>query len=565
MFRKQDVAIHFVGIGGIGMSGIAEVLLNLGYRVSGSDLRDGDVTRRLGGLGAAVTVGHRAENVASADVVVVSSAVRPDNPEVAAARARGIPVIPRAEMLGELMRVKDGVAVAGSHGKTTTTTMIATVLADAGLDPTAIIGGKARAFGSNARLGQGEVLVAEADESDGSFRHLFPIVAVITNIDREHLDHFGSLEALESAFLDFAEKVPFYGLVVIGADNPTAARLPPRLTKRHVTYGLTAGEWRGEILEAGATGTRFRVRVGDKLHGEAHIRMPGVHYAANALAALCVADFLGVPFARAGATLAAFEGVDRRFSLRGEAGGVLVVDDYGHHPTELAATIAAARLHGRRLVVAFQPHRYTRTRDLLPDFAPALAGADLLFLTDIYAAGEAPIAGHGHRGADEDVPARRPRATRRAPEAGRRAGAGGAAGRPGAVPGGGRHHGRPRRAAGDAGAARRRGMSATAVPPTEGITVERPPPRRRFFRRRSNRRITVEQTSVATLVSGPLRALRPAAEDRGKGAGRRGVRGRQRVRRDGWRSSTSSPRRGSRCATSPSVPARTSRTRSSRR
>ncbi|MFL5307090.1 MAG: UDP-N-acetylmuramate--L-alanine ligase [Polyangia bacterium] len=393
MFRKQDVAIHFVGIGGIGMSGIAEVLLNLGYRVSGSDLRAGDVTRRLGGLGAAVTVGHRAENVASADVVVVSSAVRPDNPEVAAARARGIPVIPRAEMLGELMRVKDGVAVAGSHGKTTTTTMIATVLADAGLDPTAIIGGKARAFGSNARLGQGEVLVAEADESDGSFRHLFPIVAVITNIDREHLDHFGSMEALESAFLDFAEKVPFYGLVVIGADNPTAARLPPRLTKRHVTYGLTAGEWRGEILEAGATGTRFRVRVGDKLHGEAHIRMPGVHYAANALAALCVADFLGVPFARAGATLAAFEGVDRRFSLRGEAGGVLVVDDYGHHPTELAATIAAARLHGRRLVVAFQPHRYTRTRDLLPDFAPALAGADLLFLTDIYAAGEAPIAG----------------------------------------------------------------------------------------------------------------------------------------------------------------------------
>ncbi|HVT06901.1 MAG TPA: cyanophycin synthetase, partial [Polyangia bacterium] len=204
---------------------------------------------------------------------------------------------------------------------------------------------------------------------------------------------FGSLEALESAFLDFAEKVPFYGLVVIGADNPTAARLPPRLTKRHVTYGLTAGEWRGEILEAGATGTRFRVRVGDKLHGEAHIRMPGVHYAANALAALCVADFLGVPFARAGATLAAFEGVDRRFSLRGEAAGVLVVDDYGHHPTELAATIAAARLHGRRLVVAFQPHRYTRTRDLLPDFAPALAGADLLFLTDVYAAGEPPLTG----------------------------------------------------------------------------------------------------------------------------------------------------------------------------
>jgi len=393
VFRKQNVAIHFVGIGGIGMSGIAEVLLNLGYRVSGSDLRAGDVTRRLVTLGANITIGHRAENLANTDVVVVSSAVKSDNPEVAAARARDIPVIPRAEMLGELMRVKDGVAVAGSHGKTTTTTMIATVLADAGLDPTAIIGGKARSFGSNARLGQGEVLVAEADESDGSFRHLFPTVAVITNIDREHLDHFGSIDALEAAFLDFAEKVPFYGLVVIGADNPTAARLPPRLTKRHVTYGLTAGDWRGEILETGATGTRFRVRVRDRLLGDARIRMPGVHYAANALAALCVADFLGVPFDRAGATLAAFEGVDRRFSLRGEAGGVLVVDDYGHHPTELAATIAAARLHGRRLLVAFQPHRYTRTRDLLGDFAPALEGADLLFLTDVYPAGEPPIPG----------------------------------------------------------------------------------------------------------------------------------------------------------------------------
>src|SRR5215831_17911978 len=393
MFKRRNVAIHFVGIGGIGMSGIAEVLLNLGYPVSGSDLREGEVTRRLAALGARITVGHRPENVAAADVVVVSSAVRADNPEVAAARARNIPVIPRAEMLGELMRVKDGVAVAGSHGKTTTTTMIAVILAEAGLDPTAVIGGKARAFGSNARLGGGEILVAEADESDGSFRHLFPTVAVITNIDREHLDHFGSEEALTEAFLDFAEKVPFYGLVVIGADNPTAARLPARLTKRHLTYGLGAGDWRGEILEAGPSGTRFRVRVRDRLHGEAHIRMPGIHYAENALDALCVADFLEVPFAEAGATLAAFQGVDRRFSLRGEAGGVLVVDDYGHHPTELAATIAAARLHGRRLLVAFQPHRFTRTRDLLRDFAPALAGADELFLTDVYAAGEPPLAG----------------------------------------------------------------------------------------------------------------------------------------------------------------------------
>jgi UDP-N-acetylmuramate--alanine ligase len=393
MFRKRDVAIHFVGIGGIGMSGIAEVLLDLGYPVSGSDLRESEATRRLVGRGARVAIGHRAENVDRADVVVVSSAVRADNPEVAAARARDIPVIPRAEMLGELMRVKDGVAVAGSHGKTTTTTMIAVILAEAGLDPTAIIGGQVRAFGSNARLGQGEILVAEADESDGSFRHLFPMVAVVTNVDREHLDHFGSEQGLERAFLDFADKVPFYGLVVIGADNQNAARLAPRLTKPHLLYGLQGGDWRGDVLDAGPTGTRFRVRVRGRVHGDAQVRIPGVHHAENALAALAVSDFLGVPFARAGEALAGFQGVDRRFSVRGEAGGVLVVDDYGHHPTELAATIAAARLYHRRLVVAFQPHRFTRTRDLLHDFAPALAGADEVYLTDVYPAGEAPIAG----------------------------------------------------------------------------------------------------------------------------------------------------------------------------
>src|SRR6185436_7777377 len=242
MFRKRDVAIHFVGIGGIGMSGIAEVLLNLGYPVSGSDLKSSEVTRRLASLGAKIHLGHQPDQVAAADVVVVSSAVGADNPEVVAARASDIPVIPRAEMLGELMRVKDGVAVAGSHGKTTTTTMIASVLAQAGLDPTAIIGGKARAFGSNARLGQGEVLVAEADESDGSFRHLFPMIAVITNIDREHLDHYGTEAALREAFVDFANKVPFYGLVVICADNPVAAALAPDLQKRHVTYGLENGD-----------------------------------------------------------------------------------------------------------------------------------------------------------------------------------------------------------------------------------------------------------------------------------------------------------------------------------
>ncbi len=391
MFRKREVSIHFVGIGGIGMSGIAEVLLNLGYRVSGSDLRESEVTRRLRTLGGSISLGHDAAHVADADVVVVSSAVPPDNAEVAAARSRDIPVIPRAEMLGELMRVKDGVALAGSHGKTSTTTMVAAVLAHAGLDPTAIIGGKAQAFGSNARLGQGDVLVAEADESDGSFRHLFPMVAVITNIDREHLDHFGTEAALREAFLDFANKVPFYGLVVLCADDAAAMGLAPQLLKRHVTYGLRAGDYRGELLETRADGTRLRVAVRGKPRGEVWVPMPGVHYAQNALAALCVADVFGVSFPCFTEALASFGGVDRRFSVRGEAGGVLVIDDYGHHPTEIAATVAAARLHGRRLVVAFQPHRYSRTRDLLADFAPSLAGADEVVITDIYAAGEAPI------------------------------------------------------------------------------------------------------------------------------------------------------------------------------
>jgi UDP-N-acetylmuramate--alanine ligase len=393
MFKKRDVAIHFVGIGGIGMSGIAEVLLNLGYAVSGSDQRESDTTRRLAELGGRIGIGHRAEQVCDADVVVISSAVKADNPEVAAARARGIPVIPRAEMLGELMRMKDGVAVAGSHGKTSTTTMVATILAQAGLDPTVVIGGKAKVFGSNARLGQGETLVAEADESDGSFSHLLPMVAVITNIDREHMDHYGTEAALRTAFLDFANHVPFYGMVVVCADNPTAAGLLPELVKPHVTYGLSAGDYRGEILSADAQGTRLQVSVRGELRGEVIVRMPGVHYAQNALASLCVADVFGVPFRVTCEALAAFGGVDRRFSVRGETAGVLVVDDYGHHPTEIKATIAAAKLFGRRLVVAFQPHRYTRTQDLMGDFAPALSGADEIVLTDIYPAGEPPIPG----------------------------------------------------------------------------------------------------------------------------------------------------------------------------
>ena len=316
MFKKRDVAIHFVGIGGIGMSGIAEVLLNLGYQVSGSDQRASEVTRRLQSLGGHIFVGHRAAQVKGADVVVISSAVKADNPEVAEAQKRGIPVIPRAEMLGELMRVKDGVAVAGSHGKTSTTTMVAAILAHAGLDPTVVIGGKAKVFGSNARLGAGEVLVAEADESDGSFRHLAPMVAVITNIDREHMDHYGTEAALRAAFLDFANQVPFYGVVVLCADNPTAAGLLPELLKRHVTYGLSAGDYRGEILSADAHGTRLRVRVRDEARGEVLVPMPGIHYAQNALAALCVADVFEVPFAATCEALAAF-GVMLQFTTTG--------------------------------------------------------------------------------------------------------------------------------------------------------------------------------------------------------------------------------------------------------
>ena len=409
MFRKRDVTIHFVGIGGIGMSGIAEVLLNLGYPVSGSDLRETDVTRRLGTLGARLSFGHRPENVAHADVVVISSAVRADNPEVATARARSIPVIPRAEMLGELMRVKDGVAVAGSHGKTTTTTMIAVILAEAGLDPTAIIGGKARAFGSNARLGQGEVLVAEADESDGSFRHLFPTVALITNIDREHLDHFGSMEALESAFLDFAEKVPFYGLVVIGADNPTAARLPARLSKRHLTYGLHTGGLAGR---------------------DPGTRAPPARASGSACATDCTARRASgcrastTPRTRSARSVSPTSWACRsprrarrwrrsRASTGGSRCGVRPAACWsstttGTTPPSWPRRSPRRACTGGACWSAFQPHRYTRTRDLLADFAPALSGANQLFLTDVYPAGEAPIAGADARALLATFPAGAP-------------------------------------------------------------------------------------------------------------------------------------------------------------
>ena len=407
--------IHFVGIGGIGMSGIAELLANLGFEVSGSDMKRSAVAARLAEkVGVTVHEGHRAENIGEAQVVVVSSAVRPSNPEVVEATRRGIPVIPRAEMLAELMRLRFSIAVAGSHGKTTTTSMIAVVLERAGVDPTAVIGGRLSAFGSNARLGRGEYLVAEADESDRSFLVLYPTIAVITNIDREHMESYGSFEDLQQAFVDFANKVPFYGSVIACADDEAVASVLPRINRPLVTYGLEGRVRRigrhGETerrkgvhieagdVEIGSFGGRCAVHLADGARrerlGELRLAIPGRHNLQNALVAVAVASRLGIEFATVASALADFHGAERRFERHGEADGVLVVDDYGHHPTEIAAVLAAARATlGRRLVVAFQPHRYTRTHLLMDAFGPALRDADEIILTDIYAASEEPIPG----------------------------------------------------------------------------------------------------------------------------------------------------------------------------
>lgn len=395
--------VHFVGVGGIGMSGIAELLANLEYRVSGSDQRPSDTTERLRALGVDIHIGHAAAHVGDADVVVTSSAVKADNPEVVEAVARHIPVIPRAEMLAELMRLRFGIAVAGAHGKTSTTSMIALVLERAGLDPTAVIGGRLSAFGSNARLGQGALMVAEADESDRSFLKLSPSVAVITNLDREHMEAYGSFEDLEQAFVDFANKVPFYGAVVACADDASLAKVLPRVTRRVITYGIDAPG--AEIGAAGLTlrgyGSTCEV-VRREVHGDGHatvlgtmrLQVPGRHSVQNALASVAVGLELGVEFATIARALAGFQGAERRFQVRGIVGGVTVVDDYGHHPTEIAAVIQAARAaEPSRVVVVFQPHRYTRTALLMEDFGRVLAGADEVVLTEIYPAGEPPIAG----------------------------------------------------------------------------------------------------------------------------------------------------------------------------
>ncbi len=393
--------IHFVGIGGIGMSGIAELLANLGYNVSGSDAKRSDITDRLASLGVRVGIGHDRAHVGDADVVVVSSAILTDNPEVAEARARHIPVIQRAEMLAELMRLRFGIAIAGAHGKTTTTSMVALMLERAGLDPTAVIGGRLSAFGSNARLGRGQYMVAEADESDRSFLRLTPSIAIVTNIDREHLDTYGTFENIVDAFTDFSNRVPFYGAVVACLDDGPVAAMLPRITRRVITYGSAENaDVRGEGLETDGQSSRCRVRyrvrgVPDgEGEGRLELSVPGRHNLLNALGAVSVGLEVGIPFDRIASALSDFRGAERRYQTRGEAGGVRVVDDYGHHPAEIAAVLRTARAgNPRRLVAVFQPHRFSRTRDLLDDFGPALALADLVVLTGIYPAGELPIPG----------------------------------------------------------------------------------------------------------------------------------------------------------------------------
>ena len=402
--QKQHV--HFIGIGGIGMSGIAEILLTLGMRVSGSDLRLGPITDRLAGMGATVYEGHERSHVGDASVVVTSSAVSSSNPEVLEARARKIPVIQRAEMLAELMRLKYGIAIAGMHGKTTTTSMVASVLAAGGLDPTVVVGGRVDAFGSNARLGSSQYLVAEADESDRSFLKLSPILAVVTNLDREHMDCYRDMEDVEASFLSFMDKVPFYGAVTACIDNLLLAKILPRAQRRIYSYGVApAADYRLEVLDSGLTlgerpscavsgFRRFQVVTAKGILGPFELRVPGRHNILNATAAVAIACQLDVPAEKIAEGLASFNGVDRRFQLRGRAKGVAVVDDYGHHPTEISATLAAARECGYgKIHVIFQPHRFTRTRDLLEEFSHAFSLADSVTVLPIYAASEEAIPG----------------------------------------------------------------------------------------------------------------------------------------------------------------------------
>lgn len=389
-------SIHFVAIGGVGMSGIAEILLQLGFEVSGSDLAASANSERLAGLGATVHVGHDAAHVGDADVVVYSSAVPHTNPELVAARDRGIPVIRRAEMLAELMRLQHGIAIAGSHGKTTTSSLVATVLRGGGLDPTVIVGGRLQALASTAALGEGEYLVAEADESDGTFLRLSPTLAVVTNVDREHLDHYKDMDAIRQAFVDFMDRVPFYGKVIACADDPELARLLPRVRWPAITYGTAEGvDVRVHVVGTDADGTRVKLYAHDRELGTCHLPLFGAHNALNAAAAVACGLELGLEFDAIVTALEGFQGVGRRLEMKGEVDDILVVDDYGHHPTELGVTLRALRSNfpERRLVVLFQPHRFTRTRDHHAEFADVLAQADVAGLLPVYAASETPIVG----------------------------------------------------------------------------------------------------------------------------------------------------------------------------
>ncbi|MGQ9603751.1 MAG: UDP-N-acetylmuramate--L-alanine ligase [bacterium] len=387
--------IHLVGIGGIGMSGIAELLLNLGYRVSGSDIAQSDITERLKALGGEVTIGHNSSNVRGVDVVVYSSAVKTENVELVEAKKMGIPVIPRAEMLAELMRMKQGIAVGGAHGKTTTTWLIGLVMAAAGLDPTIVVGGRLKTLGTNAKLGGGAYLVAEADESDGSFLRLAPNIAVVTTIDEEHLDHYGSLDSIRDAFVDFLNRVPFYGAAVVCLDQENIRAIMPRAIRRMVTYGLSQqADVRATDIAFDGMNTTFNVRLRESKLGSVFLRMPGMHNVANALAAVAVGLELDIPFSAISEGIAQFTGISRRLEIRGEAGGVIFVDDYAHHPTEIAATLRTIKsVWNKRIIAVFQPHRYTRTMALWDRFGGSLHDADKVFVLPIYSAGEQPIEG----------------------------------------------------------------------------------------------------------------------------------------------------------------------------
>lgn len=394
--------IHFIGIGGVGMSGIAEVLANLGYSISGSDIADNATTKRLKNLGIRVELGHAASHVGASDAVVVSTAVKEDNPELLEARSRQIPVVPRAMMLAELMRLRKGIAVAGTHGKTTTTSLVASILAQGGMDPTFVIGGRLNAAGANARLGRGEFLVAEADESDASFLYLSPVISIVTNIDADHMETYGhDFGRLKQTFVDFLQRLPFYGVAVLCADDPNVASILPQISKQIVSYGLSEhANIRAENVRAADGRMSFDCvrQNGSISRFPVELNLPGLHNVLNALAAIAVATELGVSDEAIMAALSEFKGVGRRFQRYGEValpkgGSMTLIDDYGHHPAEMRATIAAARgaFPDRRLLLAFQPHRYTRTRDCFEDFVSVLSGADAVVLADVYAAGEAPI------------------------------------------------------------------------------------------------------------------------------------------------------------------------------